>query len=54
MYIAPIILILGIIFLQYLPSSTTERLFQIQDQVKERDLTGRIQYLGNGSGSLQF
>ena len=42
LYIAPIILILGIIFLQYLPSSTTERLFQIQDQVKERDLTGRF------------
>jgi O-antigen ligase len=42
MYVAPIILIFGIIFLQYLPSSTTERLFQIQDQVKERDLTGRF------------
>jgi len=42
LYVAPIILMLGIIFIQYLPSSTTERLFQIQDQVKNRDLTGRF------------
>jgi O-antigen ligase len=41
MYIAPLIIVIGIIFLQYLPSSTTERLFQIQDQIKNRDLTGR-------------
>jgi len=52
-YVAPIILIIGILFLNYLPSSTTERLFQIQDQLKNRDLTGRFDIWGFGLAAFR-
>jgi O-antigen ligase len=40
--IIPLILVLGISFFQYLPDTTAERLLQIQDQIDNKDLTGRV------------
>ena len=40
--VIPLILVIGIVFVSLLPDTTTERLFQIQDQIKSRDLTGRV------------
>jgi O-antigen ligase len=41
-FFVPVILIVGLTLFELLPDTTRERLFQIQDQVKSRDLTGRV------------
>jgi O-antigen ligase len=41
-FFVPVILVVGLTLFEFLPDTTRERLFQIQDQVKSRDLTGRV------------
>jgi O-antigen ligase len=38
----PLILVVVLTMFEFLPDTTRERLFQVQDQVKSRDLTGRV------------
>jgi O-antigen ligase len=41
-YIIPLICVLGIAFFALIPDTTAERLIQINDQISNRDLTGRV------------
>jgi O-antigen ligase len=41
--IIPFVLLIGLAFYEYLPSSITERLSQIPGQIKHHDLTGRVE-----------
>ena len=40
--VIPLILALGILFYEFLPVTTTERLLQVNDQIQSKDLTGRV------------
>jgi O-antigen ligase len=40
--LVPVIVVIGLIFVELLPENTTERLFQIKDQIRSHDLTGRV------------
>jgi O-antigen ligase len=42
LYMIPVIVVAGITFYKLLPETTTERLFQVQDQIQSQDLTGRV------------
>ncbi len=47
-YFAPVILIACVIFLYYLPASTTQRLFTTSDQIKSHDLSQRVEIWEDG------
>jgi O-antigen ligase len=40
--IIPLIIALSILFYKFLPVTTAERLLQVQDQIENKDLTGRV------------